>query len=915
MKSKQKKKGIILIGIGLIFAMFLSFNNLQYAKSNGFMNDNGTILSTIEASEDNYDIRANSFNSTGEDLVTSLFSTRNQTFSDISISEGGITIENGEGNKNWNMTDFTLNFTDLRAKEKLVKFETRNDGSLQFREEKIYYASSFQVPNTCNIKNLSMFVQYPGGKGTGGGPSGPNQYQSSFNITIFNSSSNMTPAFPIHDADDNINFNLSDKLVSQPARWYQSNFTDMFLNISETYNNTFFAVFQSIDFPSGLGGTVKAYMYYAEEQVSDEYDIRFLQKNESWNDTNLEDKNGLFRVGFAPFPSNPSANQLNLSVFAEELDSNIYIHDAFFPHEENEFSIPISSPWFGDIIYNMTFEGNFQYYTVSSSHFKAATGKDVNWSLTLKINNFQENSYNRSATFYKPHFWKYLSVQNGTVKFNDTNVNVQPRYVQLFNVSNGPWTINFNQTNDVINSSYYSSESKLSWDAFDMEVNAYNYINITSSFNCSEGNAFLYIYTPQLDLKFLKEISNQTVSFPLWQPRFNTSIYDVETVFKANILATNGTMAGFTAKNFTVIFNKTEPELTLSGNLGDHIYGNVLELQARLSNGQQPLVGEIVYFKFVIDGGASEIILNDTTDDEGIARVSFMIGEISSIRVYAYYDGSIDYTSSASITSTMSVQSPLERFFWDSFPFLIMIMIGIAAISSYIGVKRYRFKKMMKEWKKKTGIFSDVLTIDLILVLHKEIGVALLKQNFTKEEIDGDMIGGFLQAITNFKYEIKDRQSRGEEKESILLDYRDYKILLEDGEYIRCALILNSEPSDNIKISQKEFISDFEGKYRDHLANFKGELDGFRGSIELIDKHFNMAFIKPHIVNENPPAIELTSFQKRVVSVSQTLQSDSNQFYISRLLNYLISAMPDEPKEKIIANIYDAKRYGFIKPI
>jgi hypothetical protein len=246
---------------------------------------------------------------------------------------------------------------------------------------------------------------------------------------------------------------------------------------------------------------------------------------------------------------------------------------------------------------------------------------------------------------------------------------------------------------------------------------------------------------------------------------------------------------------------------------------------------------------------------------------------------------------------------------------MILIIIGVMAIGTYVIVKRLMFKRNMKEWKRKTEIFSDVLAIDLILVIHKEIGVALLKQNFTTEEIDGDMISGFLQAITSFKYEIKDRNQEKAERESILLDYRDYKILLEDGEYIRCALVLNSEPSENLESSQQEFINDFETQYRNGLKNFTGELKAFKDAGDLIDEHFNMSFIKPHIVNENPPAISLNSFQERVLGVCKTIQADTEQFYISRVLEYLISAMPDEPKEKLIANIYDVKEYGFINPL
>lgn len=899
MKSTHKHRILVLIGIGIIIGMslFTTFFQFEYLQDN--TNKDGTLFSSPEASQADYDIGFNSFNSTGSQLNVSLYSFRKDNKSNT-VDDGGITIQNIKDG--WNITDFSLNFTDITAKEELVKFETRNDGSLEFNNADVYYANSFRIPNDCHLSNISMFVQYPGGTGTAGF-----ERASSFNITIYNCSSNMEPESPIHDLDDETYFDLSDKVVSQPARWYQSNFTDLTLNTSKTYNNTFFTVFQSYEFPSGFTA-IKGYIYYADILESDNI---FYENKGNWKE--ISGKNGLFKVGFSPIEPNPTAKQINLTVLSTQLDSNVYENNTFFPHENNAFFIPISSPWFGEVLYDVNFEGRFQYNTLSTSQLSANSGEVVNWSLSLQIDNFQGDSYNRSAIFYKPDYWNYMKSYNGTKIHN--NVNPRSNYVKLLNISDGDWVVNFNQANNIINSSYYTSDTKSDWTEFDTEVNAYNYINITSNFNNSNGDALLYVYNPQLDLQIQEDLTQQEHSFPLWRPRYNTSIFNNETEFQVNIMTNNGTMAGFMSKNFTVILNKTIPTLTLHGNLGDLVYGDTLNLWAKLSDNAEPLQGEVVYFEFIINGGATQIILNDTTDDEGIARVSYEIGEISSIQVSAYFEGSIDYTSSTSSTSNIIVRSPLEQFFWDFLPYMIFIIIGVMAIGTYVIVKRLMFKRNMKEWKRKTEIFSDVLAIDLILVIHKEIGVALLKQNFTTEEIDGDMISGFLQAITSFKYEIKDRNQEKAERESILLDYRDYKILLEDGEYIRCALVLNSEPSENLESSQQEFINDFETQYLNGLKNFTGELKAFKDAGDLIDEHFNMSFIKPHIVNENPPAISLDSFQERVLGVCKTIQADTEQFYISRVLEYLISAMPDEPKEKLIANIYDVKEYGFINPL
>ncbi|TFF95470.1 MAG: hypothetical protein EU547_07505, partial [Promethearchaeota archaeon] len=471
MKSKLKIKIITLIGTGLIIGMFLIPNIIQnITPSNNFRLNNENSLNNLQISENDYQFDLNSFNATGKSLNVSLFSTRNESFSKT-ISEGGIVIENQK--ENWNMTDFTLNFTDISAKETSVNFETRNDGSLNFKGNNISYASSFQIPNTCKVNNLSMFLQYPGGEYNMGNK------DSLFNITIYNSSENLTPDSPINTATDEIQFDLTDKIVSQPARWYQANFTERLLNISDTYNNTFFVVFESIKFPAGFFGSPDAYIYYAQEEPTDEYEILFYNKNSgetTWN--NLNGKNGMFKVGFVPIKANPTPNQINLTVFSTQIESKLYENSTFFPHKENQFYIPISSPWFGEIEYRVDFKGNFQYNTKSLSSFATTANSVVFWNLTLENNFFEANSYNHSARFDKPKFWRYMSTWNGREIYSDTNVHTNFTYAKILNISNGNWTVAFNQSNNIIESAYYSSENKSDWLEFNTQVDAYKYINI-----------------------------------------------------------------------------------------------------------------------------------------------------------------------------------------------------------------------------------------------------------------------------------------------------------------------------------------------------------------------------------------------------------------------------------------------------
>ena len=149
-------------------------------------------------------------------------------------------------------------------------------------------------------------------------------------------------------------------------------------------------------------------------------------------------------------------------------------------------------------------------------------------------------------------------------------------------------------------------------------------------------------------------------------------------------------------------------------------------------------------------------------------------------------------------------------------------------------------------------------------------------------------------------------------KESIILDYQDYKIILKEGGLIKVALVLNSELSKNLNDLHQEFIEQFEIKFFKYLEFFRGKMSQFDGSIEIIDEMFRTSIAKQHIVNKSPPNIKLSFFQKNVLSIADILESDKSSFFISTLLNYLISAMPKVSKEQIIANIFDLREYGFI---
>ncbi|NVM38677.1 MAG: hypothetical protein HWN81_24025, partial [Candidatus Lokiarchaeota archaeon] len=452
-----------------------SFNTPINLKINDFhiKNTNLNPKNSLEVGND-------SFSDEGLIQKVELFQFRNETFIRNNTDQGGFIIQNDKDG--WNITDFELEFKSLNAKDAYVLLETRNDGFEVFKGVNQFFAVSFEIPNTCYLKNLTMLLQYWG--------SGSGIDKSEFSIRVYNATSfsnEIVPDKPIDKISDEVFFDLTDKPVNLPARWYYSNFTNLILNITKTVNNTFFAVFQSIEFPKLSGYTDDAYIAYAMETSEDKYNILFYKKSSlsgKWN--SLDGKNGLLKVNFAPISYSPTPDQINLTVFKTPLNSTgKFTNYTFFPHRNNEFLIPISSSWFSNIQFNVFFKGKFRYDTYASSHFKAEINIDVLWNLSLSINEFSRNAYNKSAHFYNPKLWEYNSLYNGTELYSKFKIHSD--YIEILNISNHNWVIICNQRNEIITKSFLCSNDKTNWKEIQNCVYSTDYINITANFKNSNG--------------------------------------------------------------------------------------------------------------------------------------------------------------------------------------------------------------------------------------------------------------------------------------------------------------------------------------------------------------------------------------------------------------------------------------------
>ncbi|MFX1596800.1 MAG: hypothetical protein ACFFBK_12140, partial [Promethearchaeota archaeon] len=94
--------------------------------------------------------------------------------------------------------------------------------------------------------------------------------------------------------------------------------------------------------------------------------------------------------------------------------------------------------------------------------------------------------------------------------------------------------------------------------------------------------------------------------------------------------------------------------------------------------------------------------------------------------------------------------------FMDNFiKFLPYIIIGSAAIVSILTYRHIRLTKLRRFWAGEAKILDDLVKISYIMIINKEVGVSIYNKQLSLEGIDSDLISGFLQAVSQFKSEIK----------------------------------------------------------------------------------------------------------------------------------------------------------------
>ncbi|MFX1274950.1 MAG: hypothetical protein ACFFBP_03720 [Promethearchaeota archaeon] len=399
-------------------------------------------------------------------------------------------------------------------------------------------------------------------------------------------------------------------------------------------------------------------------------------------------------------------------------------------------------------------------------------------------------------------------------------------------------------------------------------------------------------------------------------------------VYNWSMVLLNLTLIGNTShvENFTLLQGSTVLSPSLPGDYYASTIGLTLTIRLNISDednnwnlvfGATPSI--TVFYNWTSGGGQTGTLSSTLYSSDG----SGYSGTINMDTL----PGTGNYTITI-IISTTNFENAIYEFKismssggTDGNPFwlvilLIFALIGIVGtISIYGGYRKIVVPKKIAKRKVLTeveSVFDDAVNLEHVLVLYKNTGMCVFFKSFGLEEIDPELISGFLSAVSSFGKEMESTQALNE------IRYGDKQILLSDGEYIRVALVLGKKPSVVTRQHLSEFIKSFEKYFSKALPDWRGNLKVFQGAGKLIDSILNTSIILPHEIKFSLKVAKSLKKpnSKEVLKIAQNLVKDSERqyFFIGQLLTLAVEKLGKE-KAEVFIGIKELRDSGLLAPI
>ncbi len=362
------------------------------------------------------------------------------------------------------------------------------------------------------------------------------------------------------------------------------------------------------------------------------------------------------------------------------------------------------------------------------------------------------------------------------------------------------------------------------------------------------------------------------------------------------------------------------------------IYKYIIDLDFKKSIKSQYMTGTNYFTVEVTDDNGNElediellfelldsddkVVDEDTaiTNEDGEAKGSLDFDEVGDgYKIKVSFEEDSIYAEEDIESDEFRIVDETTLFIDNVLFFLPYILIAVAGITIFATVRHHRMNKLRRFWAGEALTLDDLLKISYLLIIHKDAGVTIYNKQVSME-LDSDLIGGFLTAISQFRSELKKDSIPKSADQGIEMDYYDFKIVITDGNYVRVALILDGIPSERLNESQWEFTRRFEMKHQASLKDFTGDIRTFKETDDLVDQIFNIRLMYPLQLAKHWEFTKLTKLEKALVEVGLEMQKERNFIFTSSLLSYGLAGRK-ESRDQIISTILDLKRRGILIPM
>ena len=387
--------------------------------------------------------------------------------------------------------------------------------------------------------------------------------------------------------------------------------------------------------------------------------------------------------------------------------------------------------------------------------------------------------------------------------------------------------------------------------------------------------------------------------------------YDHDNNFSVNITY-DGTEQIDAAINTTLcnltVLNKYNVSMTVAVSTSEVIVGDPIKVTVGLfiEGPNTPLANRTILVIVMFDHSSENIIVEeDVTNAQGYVTLTIIIPiDAGYIQVYAQFAGESTINNGQSaISANIKVLSTLEIIIENLWWMILIAAVAVGGILAYYrGIRVPRRKRLLKKQKTITNKILDSQNLVHILIMIKQSGQNIYNESFGEHVINPDLISGFLTAIKAFQQEIKVKKRKlAADETGFELNYAQFKILLMDGVYINVALVLNRNPTSELKQALSLFITKFEQRHVVDIKQWNGALSPFKNTHELLDDVLNLKYQNPLTI-EKYDTKSVGPLEQVLCLMAENLQEKKKYFTIEDLNDRTRNSRP-EPVHEIMYSI------------